>query len=1218
MKAGMRRDALRSAIGFGLVRSHPVVLASTDSSGARFILNHKSAPEHSSITYRVNPLESLADRISRNAPPLCWSVRRGALESIIVLALLLCSSLAVCVCPHSLSAAVCSSALAALRASAMSFRAARQHQAEKQEQASKHRSVSGQLGRHCATTRNGGHSGGRDTARAMRRGMRRQRTAAVDSRSHRPPLSACAYVAPLPLSAASSSSAAGASSAASAAAATPPSSRLCVKNLPANVGEDRLRKVFGAMGDVTDVKLLKTADGRSRKMAFVGFRDQSVADKALKHFHRTFLDTSKIDVEYAVNPREAKEAIRPWSKYSEGSSRHDAHFAVGTGAGGAPAASKPAKDGADSKSAVTIAQSLAKSSSTFSKSALFGLSSHKELSKLLTDPKFQEYLHVMGSRSKNKFWSNNMADVETSAATGGKPGSMMTTAEEMAAVRGEQSFQTYEQYLAEQKAANKKQGKHTADDSDEDDDAFNQPMLERDVDEVMGKKKSKAKEAAAEPEDSEPAAAAVDPLALNSAVSDLDYLKSKAASNFEDSEDEMDDVPATAAAPAAGASAASAAPAGKKSGERKRKTAASESDDAAAATAAPAEDADEGDAGLRAEYEREQAAAEAASAQQSASDEALDSGRLFLRNLSYTVTEADLRTLFSPYGSVAEVHVPLDDHRKPKGFAYVSFMFPADALAAQSGLDGSFFLGRLLHILNSKPKPQTKSAWEQLQAMGDDAKNAMTYKKKKEIENQALAGSNKDQASWNTLFVRNDTITDAIAAKYGLAKNEILDTTSSADGAGPNMAVRLALAETQVITETKNFLAEHGVDLNAFAGPKTSTPRSTTALIVKNLPFTTDLDEIRRLFAKFGPLGAVVMPPSKAMVLLEFLEAADALKAFKGLAYKKFKYVPLYLEWAPKGAFEKSAAAATAGATPTAAAGAKPAAGVVEGKKKAASELLTGDSAAASDDAAGVSALDSSTLYVKNLNFATDEAALKTLFSSTGCPVRSVSISRKKNTKARPGTSDPLTLSMGYGFVEFRSKADATKVLAQMQGATLDGHALEVKLSSRGAPNAAGGSGAATKHSATPAADAAAAAGSAGSVGVPSSKLLVKNVPFETTARELRDLFSTFGSIQRIRLPKKFGQLGHRGFAFIDFATKNEAKNALENVKHSHLYGRHLVIEYATSLGQEEEAQDVEALRKKTSTQFAVAQKGAPPNKKRKTDADQGDEIDQAFDQQFK
>ena len=45
-----------------------------------------------------------------------------------------------------------------------------------------------------------------------------------------------------------------------------------------------------------------------------------------------------------------------------------------------------------------------------------------------------------------------------------------------------------------------------------------------------------------------------------------------------------------------------------------------------------------------------------------------DSGRLFVRNLSYTVTEEDLNELFSAFGELAEIHIPLDkETRKCKG-----------------------------------------------------------------------------------------------------------------------------------------------------------------------------------------------------------------------------------------------------------------------------------------------------------------------------------------------------------------------------------------------------------------------------------------------------------------------------------------------------------------------------------------------------------------------
>lgn len=41
-----------------------------------------------------------------------------------------------------------------------------------------------------------------------------------------------------------------------------------------------------------------------------------------------------------------------------------------------------------------------------------------------------------------------------------------------------------------------------------------------------------------------------------------------------------------------------------------------------------------------------------------------------------------------------------------------------------------------------------------------------------------------------------------------------------------------------------------------------SVKRSKTVILVKNLPNETKVEEIRDLFAKFGVLARVVMPPS--------------------------------------------------------------------------------------------------------------------------------------------------------------------------------------------------------------------------------------------------------------------------------------------------------------------------------------------------------------------
>ena len=60
--------------------------------------------------------------------------------------------------------------------------------------------------------------------------------------------------------------------------------------------EERFRAMFAAFGTVTDCSLKFTKDGKFRKFGFVGFKTEDDANKALKHFNRSFVDTSRVTV----------------------------------------------------------------------------------------------------------------------------------------------------------------------------------------------------------------------------------------------------------------------------------------------------------------------------------------------------------------------------------------------------------------------------------------------------------------------------------------------------------------------------------------------------------------------------------------------------------------------------------------------------------------------------------------------------------------------------------------------------------------------------------------------------------------------------------------------------------------------------------------------------------------------------------------------------------
>ena len=81
-----------------------------------------------------------------------------------------------------------------------------------------------------------------------------------------------------------------------------------------------------------------------------------------------------------------------------------------------------------------------------------------------------------------------------------------------------------------------------------------------------------------------------------------------------------------------------------------------------------------------------------------------------------------------------------------------------------------------------------------------------------------------------------------------------------------------------------------------------------------------------------------------------------------------------------------------------------------------------------------------------------------------------------------------------------------------------------------------------------------------------------------------------------MRLPKRFDARS-RGFAFLEFVTRHEAENAYAALRHTHLLGRHLVLEWA-----EEAEQDLDALRQKAGVGYGGG--AALPGKKRKLQMD--------------
>lgn len=580
--------------------------------------------------------------------------------------------------------------------------------------------------------------------------------------------------------------------------------------------------------------------------------------------------------------------------------------------------------------------------------------------------------------------------------------------------------------------------------------------------------------------------------------------------------------------------------------------------------------------------QREEAAQEAAQEpeepQESEEERALkkirETGRLFLRNILYTATEDDFRKLFSPYGELEEVHIAVDTRTgQSKGFAYILFKKPDDAATAYVELDKQIFQGRLLHILPADAKKSHK-----LDEF--DLKN-LPLKKQRELKRKA--NSAQQTFSWNSLYMNQDAVLSSVADKLGMKKADLIDAENSSS------AVKQALAEASVIGDVRKFFEARGVDIAKF-GQLKSGERDDRVILVKNFPYGTTREEIAELFLPFGKLQRLLMPPAGTIAILQFRDVPSARAAFSKISYKRFKDGIIYLEKGPANCFTRDAQGdelvdgdateeINAKEAKISSADLLESKGNVEGSAAAGGEQVDDD-----DDDVPVGPTVS--IFIKNLNFSTTSQQLTEKFK----PFSGFVVAQVK-TKPDP-KHDGKTLSMGFGFAEFKTKEQAVAVINAVDGMVVDGHRLQLKLSHRQGTSSASTSDKKKMNKKKN-----------------QGKIIVKNLPFEATRKDVFELFSSFGQLKSVRVPKKFDKSA-RGFAFVEFLLPKEAENAMDQLQGVHLLGRRLVMEFVEQ-DPEDVEQQIEKMTRKVKKQVNTTKIASMRNAgKRKLDLDELDEND--------
>ncbi|KAK3020233.1 hypothetical protein RJ639_045469 [Escallonia herrerae] len=950
-------------------------------------------------------------------------------------------------------------------------------------------------------------------------------------------------------------------------------SRICVKNLPKYVAEDRLREFFSQKGEVTDAKLMRTTDGKSRQFGFVGFRSEREAEEALRFFNNSFLDTSKITCEIARRAGDPN-IPRPWSRHTL----------------------KKQEKLSEEKKKVAAPKS----------SKLNYPKEKKEDSKKESendDPQLQEFLQVMQPRVKSKLWANDTLTAPTPEQNG-------DVSDKKSYLKGK----------AKKKTAPV--------------DAKVDKMGESD----SGSLSSEAAEKS---------------LNHDEAVSDMDYFRSRVKKEWSDSESADEDDESEDNEDDDDGDDHEGQYAKKMNPEGQVDTPHSDVSDEGRdeGSSEPDEEVvDPGDPSSSFEKEvLETGRLFVRNLPYTATEDELEEHFSKLGNVSQVHLVIDKETKRSKGFAYVLYTLPESAARALKELDNSIFqgrllhVMPAKqkTITAKQETTGHANLGTKTFKQQREEERKTSEAsgntraWNSLFMRPDTVclfgclstvflayiklfanlefvgiAAAATPKEKSKVARKGKGkdiikeGAEKEPAERGHLHDPKEhlrmrveeeriMVVENIARKFGVSKSDLLDREAD------DLAVRIALGETQVIAETKKALLNAGVDTSSLeefaAGNSDSVKRSNHVILVKNLPYGASEAELANMFGKFGSLDKIILPPTKTLALVIFLEPAEARAAFRGLAYKRYKDGPLYLEWAPGNILSPRLKTLGDG-TSTAMVGEPDAKRVfleqhVEGvadadidhdrvediidyfisnnralclriiisielvdlssRLKVADWLLT-----AQLYHVVASVLQSRSLFVKNLNFKTSDESLKKHFTEHVKEGRILSVRVKKHLK------NGKNVSMGFGFIEFDSVDTAMNICRDLQRTVLDSHALILQLCHAKKDERVNK----VKKDQS------------------STKLIVRNVAFEATEKELRHLFSPFGQIKSLRLPMRFGN--HRGFAFVEYVTKQEAQNALEALSSTHFYGRHLVLERA------KEGESLEELRARTAAQFTDEQSG--------------------------
>ncbi|XP_075809570.1 RNA-binding protein 28 isoform X1 [Microtus pennsylvanicus] len=265
--------------------------------------------------------------------------------------------------------------------------------------------------------------------------------------------------------------------------------------------------------------------------------------------------------------------------------------------------------------------------------------------------------------------------------------------------------------------------------------------------------------------------------------------------------------------------------------------------------------------------------------------------RLIIRNLSFKCSEDDLKTVFTPYGTVLEVNIPRKPDGKMRGFAFVQFKNLLEAGKALKGMNMKAIKGRTVAVDWAVAKDKYKDT--QPASAPDEKKNSEHEHKESgkngRVEEQEeeddeddddFGGEDDDDSDEEEEEGRESTVTTRVKVQKRAAPEESTDEDSdleeggSVDGEGPLESGSSAEEqEDEDVPVSKKKKRKLPSDVN-----------EGKTVFIRNLSFDSEEEDLGEVLQQFGDLKYVriVLHPdtehSKGCAFAQFMSQEAAQK----------------------------------------------------------------------------------------------------------------------------------------------------------------------------------------------------------------------------------------------------------------------------------------------------------------------------------------------------